>query len=77
MENATDTFKSELTRIIAKQGLSNYKTMLCCDLPCGNTLAYVKKSGNPHLKNLIKFSKGLNIKIVIENGELQIIENGR
>jgi len=72
MSNNIEYFKTKIIEVRKALGLSKYKAVLCCELPCGNTIQYTEDNGNPHLKTLLKLSKGYKLKITIENGKLII-----
>lgn len=66
--------KEELTSRRKQLGLTQYKASLMCDFPTHSGYYYVEENGNPHLKNLLRLSKGYKISFEIKDGQLFILD---
>jgi transcriptional regulator with XRE-family HTH domain len=64
--------KKEIINRREQLGLSQYKASLMCGYPTHQSYMYLEENGNPHLKNLLRLSKGYKISFEIKNGELFI-----
>ena len=71
MKQELDYFKEKMKQI---RGIDKPSYIaVICEMASTGSYQGVEKYGNPQLITLLKLSKGLDIKFIIDNGEIEIV----